>query len=146
NAMHTEITAKGQATLTAFQAFRAVTDAHHDRMTEPRLAELERAPGRRLQYLITRASRDALKLVELLDEADIGEDAKLTDVDAAVFQKGAQDFEALVDELRTYHNANSAERGSVRNASQYISSLESVYIPSIKQMARRLRDGQPYTN
>src|SRR5690606_42157795 len=54
--------------------------------------------------------------------------------------------EALVDELRTYHDANSAERGSVRNASQYISSLESVYIPSIKQMARRLRDGQPYTN
>lgn len=144
NVLHAEINAKGTAAQAAFRAFRELTDRHHDRVTEQRLVELERTPGRRLQYLVTRAGRDALKLVELLDDAQIGEDAKLAGVDAAAFQQKAQEFEALVDELRGYHDSHPAERNSVRNASGYINALGSDFVPELKQMARRLRDGQPY--
>lgn len=145
NELHREIAAKLTAVRSARDTFRALTDTYNDRMTEVRLAELQRAPGRRLEFLITRISRDAEKLVDVLGDAGIDETGKLVGVDPAAFTQKSVAFEAAVDELRAYYDQHPAERRSVENANGYINALAHYLVPEIKAISRRLESATVYT-
>lgn len=146
NQLHTELRAKFEAMNTARVAFRRTIDVHGDQQIEMRLAELERLPGRRLELLVTRVSRDAEKLLDLTDQSDIDESGKLTGIDAAVLEQKVLAFEAAVDELSTYFNTHVPERASVQNAQSYINTLNNYLVPEAKALSRRVKNGTAFTD
>jgi hypothetical protein len=130
-AIHPQLVAAWDAFGTADKALRAGVDTVNDKRALQRLAELEKAQGKKARYYVeaTMISAKRVLRAENTDKPDI-----------AAITQAIGDYEELVKAAEQF--AGGGTDGKI--GSMFISSAKS-FLTSAKQLMRRIRDKTPYS-
>lgn len=131
--MHPKLMAAYTRFAAADKALRAQVDELNDKVQVERLAAIEKAEGKSLNYFATDLMIKAkvLARAENVDPKDFNLDKVNTAITA---------FEAVVKEIETFNEGTSGKKIS----SSVVSSAKS-FLTSAKELMRRVRDKTPYS-
>jgi hypothetical protein len=131
-------------------AHRALSDSVNDvqdRNNELLLARIQNDPSRRLEYLVKLSLRTGKRLMRIGREGTIDREGyiNITAPQDRTFLTLATEYEQNVDQLQSYVTMNPAAGARLTMLSSYLRESNQ-YLLSVKNMARRIRDGVPYTS
>jgi hypothetical protein len=132
-AMHPRLVAAWTAFASADANLRDRVEAIQDKMDVEKLAEIEKAEGRKDRYYIQSLMLSAKRLMRAQSSDKSG---------LAKFSSALGEYEAATKATEDYTGANA---GSSKIGSLFISSAKS-YLVTAKQLMRRVRDKVPYTS
>jgi hypothetical protein len=130
-ALHPRLVAAWDAFANADKNLRSGLDTINDRRAQERLAEIEKAEGRKARYQVEALMIQAKRVLR-------AEDAAKPDV--AAITQALNDFEESVKAAEQFSGGG----GDAKIGSMFISSAKS-FLTTAKQLMRRIRDKTPYS-
>jgi hypothetical protein len=143
--MHGPLTVALRQFGAAHRALSESVNQVQDQNNEVLLARIQNDPNRRMEYLIKNALRTGKRLMRIGREGRVLRDGMLVlapGQDVAFIQLATQ-YESDVDAMQGYATMNPAAAARTRMLSSYLRE-SNLYLTSVKNMARRLRDRMPF--
>lgn len=137
-AIHPKLAAAWTAFDSADAALRAQIKSQNEQLQTRELVRIEKEEGRKLRFLSKNVMAEAKKYVV------VAHSEPFETLDLAALTAAAEAFELALEETNTYAEAHKEEASSIRQWSSFLGASKDLKKQG-KTLARRKRDGQPWT-